>query len=87
MGRLRAPHLKLTAHTTSGIRRTGLRAASREALDRRVAAIEAAGLGGGWRDGDPGIGPTYVFRDPDGHELELYWESEGTRRRPSWRRP
>jgi catechol 2,3-dioxygenase len=68
--------LKLTAHTTSGIRRTALRTWSQEALDRRVKAIEDAGLGIGWRDGDPGIGPTYVFRDPDGHELELYWESE-----------
>ncbi|MFE9100807.1 catechol 2,3-dioxygenase [Actinomadura geliboluensis] len=68
--------LKLTAHTTSGIRRTGLRASSPEALDRRVRAIEDAGLGIGWRDGDPGLGPTYVFRDPDGHELEIYWESE-----------
>ncbi|WP_329088996.1 catechol 2,3-dioxygenase [Actinomadura citrea] len=68
--------LKLTAHTTSGIRRTGLRASSREALDRRVRAIEEAGLGVGWRDGDPGIGPTYVFLDPDGHELEIYWESQ-----------
>ncbi|MEV5703829.1 PrpF domain-containing protein [Actinoallomurus sp. NPDC052274] len=79
--------LKLTAHTTSGVRRTGLRASSREALDRRVKAIKQAGYGIGWRDGDPGLGPTYVFRDPDGHELEIYWESEwGTRRLRSWRR-
>ena len=68
--------LKLTAAATSGIGRTGLRAASAQALDRRVAAIEAAGLGLGWRDGDTGIGPTYLFRDPDGHEFELYWETE-----------
>lgn len=68
--------LKLTAASTSGIRRTGLRASSEEALQRRVRQIEAAGLGIGWRDGDAGIGPTYLFRDPDGHELELYWESE-----------
>jgi catechol 2,3-dioxygenase len=60
----------------SGIRRTGLRTSSQEALARRVKAIEDAGLGVGWRDGDPGLGPTYVFRDPDGHELEIYWESE-----------
>ena len=72
--------LKLTASPTSGIRRTGLRAASEDALKRRVAAIEAAGLGAGWRDGDPGIGPVYLFRDPDGHEFELYWETE-------WYRP
>jgi catechol 2,3-dioxygenase len=68
--------LKLTGSATSGIGRTGLRAASEEALQRRVAAIDAAGLGVGWQDGDVGIGPTYLFRDPDGHELELYYETE-----------
>jgi catechol 2,3-dioxygenase len=68
--------VKLTASTTSGIRRTGLRASSAEALARRVEAIEKAGMGVGWIDGEPGIGPTYLFRDPDGHEYELYWESE-----------
>ena len=68
--------VKLTAHDTSGIRRVGLRASSQAALEARVAAIEATGLGIAWKDGDPGIGPTYLFHDPDGHELELYWESE-----------
>jgi len=68
--------LKLTAHDTSGIRRTGLRAASQEALDRRVAVLERAGLGIGWNDADPGVGPIYLCRDPDGHEIELYWETE-----------
>ena len=68
--------LKLTAHDTSGIRRVGLRAESQAALDARVRAIEATGLGVSWKDGDPGIGPTYLFRDPDGHEMELYWETE-----------
>jgi catechol 2,3 dioxygenase len=68
--------VKLTAAATSGIGRTGLRAASPEALRRRVAAIEERGLGIGWGDGDPGLGPTYAFRDPDGHEMEIYWESE-----------
>ncbi|MQA87510.1 MAG: catechol 2,3-dioxygenase [Streptosporangiales bacterium] len=68
--------LKLTAHSTSGIRRTALRAASQESLDRLVKAIDAAGRGQGWVEGDTGIGPTYLFTDPDGHEFELYWESE-----------
>jgi len=68
--------LKLTASAASGIRRTGLRAASEEALHRRVAQIEARGLGLGWQDGDLGIGATYLFTDPDGHEFELYWETE-----------
>ncbi len=68
--------ISLSQHETSGIQRTHLRASSQEALDGRVAAIKAAGYGIGWEDGDPGYGPTYVFRDPDGHELALYWESE-----------
>ena len=72
--------LKLTAHHTSGIRRTGMRVSGQDALDRLVPAIKDTGLGIGWRDGDPGIGPMYVFRDPDGHEMEIYWESE-------WYRP
>ncbi|MBB5778754.1 catechol 2,3-dioxygenase [Nonomuraea jabiensis] len=68
--------LTLTAHRTSGIGSTGLRASSQEALERRVRAIKDAGLGIGWRHGAPGRGPTYAFRDPDGHELRLYWESQ-----------
>ena len=54
----------------------GLRAWSPEALERRVAAVQAAGLGEGWVDGDRGRGPSYRFRDPDGHAFELYHECE-----------
>ncbi|GIF76370.1 VOC family protein [Asanoa siamensis] len=67
--------VKLTAHTTSGVGRTNLRASSPAALARRVAAVESTGRGIGWQDGDPGYGPTYVFTDPDGHEFGLYHES------------
>jgi catechol 2,3-dioxygenase len=68
--------VKLTAHSTSGIGRVAMRAESADALERRVKAIEASGYGIGWRDGDPGIGPTYSFHDPDGHVMELYHETE-----------
>jgi catechol 2,3-dioxygenase len=68
--------LKLTASETSGMGVLGLRAWSPEALDRRVAAVEASGLGEGWTDGDLGRGPSYRFRDPDGHRFELYYECE-----------
>ena len=61
---------------TSGIGRTWMRAASPEALARRVAAIEAAGYGVGWADGEQGLGPVYLFRDPDGHDMGVYWETE-----------
>jgi catechol 2,3-dioxygenase len=68
--------LKLTESDTSGMGYLGLRAWSPEALERRVAAVEAAGLAIGWTDGDVGRGPSYRFRDPDGHLFELYYEVE-----------
>ncbi|HEX3824939.1 MAG TPA: VOC family protein [Mycobacteriales bacterium] len=68
--------VKVTEAPAAGIGRTWLRAAGPNALQRRVAAIDAAGLGGSWVDGEHGIGPTYLFADPDGHEFALYWESE-----------
>jgi catechol 2,3-dioxygenase len=68
--------LKLTESATSGIGVLGLRAWSPEALERRVAAIAATGLGEGWVAGDLGRGRSYRFRDPDGHAFELYFECE-----------
>ena len=68
--------LKLTESDTSGLGHLALRAWSPEALERRVAAIETTGLGDGWIDGDLGHGPAYRFRDPDGHVMELYFETE-----------
>jgi catechol 2,3-dioxygenase len=67
--------LKLTAAKTTGIRHAAYRAASPQALQRRVKAIEALGAGLGWTDGDAGHGPAYRFSDPDGHELEIYYET------------
>ena len=53
----------------------GLRAWSPEALERRVAAVRAAGLGGAWLDSaDRGRGRGYRFSGPDGHPFELYYE-------------
>jgi catechol 2,3-dioxygenase len=68
--------LKLTARSTAGVGRVGLRAVDPGAMQSRVEAIEASGLGRGFRDGLPGRGATYGFVDPDGHELDLYFESE-----------
>ncbi|HEY2603571.1 MAG TPA: VOC family protein [Thermoleophilaceae bacterium] len=68
--------MKLTESSTSGLGYTGLRAWDQDALERRVAAVEATGLGEGWTDGDVGRGPSYRFRDPDGHVFELYYEVE-----------
>ena len=67
--------LKLTRHETTGVGHIGYRTASRQALERRVVAIEAAGYGGEWVKGDLGHGPAYRFQDPFGHVFELYWET------------
>jgi catechol 2,3-dioxygenase len=68
--------LKLTESNTSGMGEMSLRAWDDEALQRRVALIEASGLGEGWIDGDVGHGPAYRFRDPDGHNYEIFHEVE-----------
>jgi catechol 2,3-dioxygenase len=68
--------VKVTASTTTGIGRTWLRAAGPESLARRVRVLEETGFTGTWVDGEMGVGSTYVFQDPDGHELGLYWDTE-----------
>jgi catechol 2,3 dioxygenase len=68
--------LKLTAADEPGVRHLAYRTVSPEALERRVAALERSGLGIGWIDGDIGHGPAYQFHDPDGHVLEVFYESE-----------
>jgi len=66
--------LKLTAAAQAGVGHLAYRTVSPEALERRVAAL--AGAEGEWLEGDLGHGPAYSFLDPDGHRLELYYESE-----------
>lgn len=67
--------LKLTAHKHSGMGHFAWRTRSQEALEGRVKAIQARGLGIGWKDGECGYGKTFVFRYPDGHLCELYFET------------
>ena len=68
--------LKLTRHATTGVGHIAYRAASPEALERRVAAIEASSYKTyGWRDGDQSHGPSFQFEDPFGHVFELYWNT------------
>jgi catechol 2,3-dioxygenase len=69
-----ASTLKLTEAKQAGIGCVSWRTVSPEALDRRVKAIEAAGLGIGWTNGDFCRGRTYRFHDPDGHTMEVYFE-------------
>ncbi len=68
--------LKLTESKLPGIGHMAIRAWSPQALQRRVTAIEQAGLGSGWIDGDHGHGRAYEFTDPDGHAIELYYDAD-----------
>ena len=68
--------IKLTASDAAGVGRTSFRASSPQALERRVAAIEATEHGTGWTEGDVGCGPTYGFTDPDGHAMAIFYEAE-----------
>ena len=68
--------LKLTRHDTTGIGHIAYRCSSPEALDRRVAAIEASRFKPiGWVEGDKGHGRAYRFEDPFGHIFEIYWDT------------
>lgn len=68
--------LKLTERDRPGVGRIGWRVVSPQALERRAASLEEAGAGLGWSNGDHGIGRTFSFVDPDGHEMDVYYEME-----------
>jgi catechol 2,3-dioxygenase len=69
--------LKLTRADTTGVGHVAYRAASPQALERRVKAIEASGFKViGWVDGDLGHGRAFRFEDPFGHVFEIYWEAK-----------
>ncbi len=71
-----ATTLKLTESDKAGVGHIAWRAASPQALERRAQAIEQAGLGLGWSNGDFGHGKCYRFKDPDGHHMEIYFDEE-----------
>ena len=68
--------LKLTEAAQPGPGCISWRATSPQALERRAAALEGAGYGLGWTNGDFGRGRSFRFNDPDGHLMEVYYEEE-----------
>ena len=68
--------VKLTAAKDAGVGVVSWRAVSPQALERRAKAIEEAGLGIGWTNGDFGRGRSFRFHDPDGHTMEIYYEEQ-----------
>lgn len=68
--------LKLTRSDRTGVGHIAYRAASPEALQRRVKIIEESGFKVvGWVDGDKSHGQAFRFEDPFGHVFEIYWDT------------
>ena len=68
--------LKLTASKLPGLGHVAYRARSPQALDRRVQALTGSGFDVGWTNGDLAHGPAFLCQDPDGHKIELYYETQ-----------
>ena len=68
--------LKLTASKHAGLGHVAYRTRSPQALERRIAALKGSGFEVGWNDADLAHGPAYVCHDPDGHKIELYYETQ-----------
>jgi catechol 2,3-dioxygenase len=67
--------LKLTGHTTSGLGHLGLRVRDEETLQAFVAHLAEHSIVGRWTE-DETHGPAYRVATPDGHAIELYWETQ-----------
>src|SRR3978361_81919 len=68
--------LKLTASKTSGMAHMAFRTRSPQALERRAAELKGARYASGWTGGDLGHGKPFVCKAPDGHVVELYYDTE-----------
>ena len=68
--------LKLTASKLPGLGHVAYRTRSPQALERRVQAVKGSGFDIGWTEGDLGHGPAFLCQDPDGHKIELYYETQ-----------
>jgi catechol 2,3-dioxygenase len=68
--------LKLTGSINSGLGHAAFRTRSPQALDRRAAALKGSSFDIGWTDGDLGHGKSFMCKDPDGHHIELYYDTE-----------
>jgi len=68
--------LKLTASRLPGLGHVAYRTRSPQALERRVAALKGSGFDIGWTNGDLAHGPAFLCEDPDGHKIELYYETQ-----------
>jgi catechol 2,3-dioxygenase len=68
--------LQLTESKTAGIGHFAFRVRDRNTLRMMVRNLEDHGVEGSWIDAGFGHGPAFRFRAPDGHFVELYFETE-----------
>ncbi len=68
--------LQLTPAAKPGLGHSGWRARSPAALERLVATLRADGVEVTPQDGNFGHGTGWRFRDPDGHLVELYYDTQ-----------
>lgn len=68
--------LKLTAAKTSGLGHVAFRTQSAATLTQLAAALTQHGAQGKWLDDEYGHGPAFRVASPDGHAVELYYETE-----------
>ena len=68
--------LQLTASRTSGVGHVAFRTRSAEVLREMTDFLRQNGVAGEWREAEFGHGRAFRFPSPDGHAIELYFETE-----------
>ena len=68
--------LQLTGAKTSGMGHVAFRTRSHAVLENMVAYLQSNGTAGEWREPVFGHGRAFRFASPDGHQIELYFETE-----------
>jgi catechol 2,3-dioxygenase len=66
----------LTGAKTSGLGHIAFRTKSAVLLDAMVVYLQLNKVAGKWQEAKFGQGPSFRFASPDGHPLELYFETE-----------
>jgi catechol 2,3-dioxygenase len=68
--------LQLTASKTSGLGHVAFRTRSAQVLKDLVNHLQQNGVAGEWREAEFGHGPAFRFAASDGHQVEIYYETE-----------
>jgi catechol 2,3-dioxygenase len=68
--------LKLTASQTPGVGHFAFRTANAETLEQLADHLQQNDVSGKWIESDLGHGRAYRFPSPDGHSVELYYDTQ-----------